>query len=282
MNISYISSRATKLGSAWKRNTACAVSGCSSKILSLQSLKGRSPSKAISSQCSFSVEQEEQLFPLPCQRASNNIKGQGWLIDTVVKDSRILGAGNGRYVLLQKILYIFSRVFFNKILFLFSLSRFSNVDVPKNTVVMEKHMISMSNVSDLYDVSEDAVVIFKNGDEIEDFISLYEEIGNHSREDIINCLAHFIWSLDTLNGVALNYSTWSVNHGDPLHGENIFFYEDFQNRRILAKTVQDVKAGDELLNDYRNFDHMDDFWIQFCKDEGTKDVVTNLRQFLDL
>lgn len=157
------------------------------------------------------------------------------------------------------------------------------MDIAKNTIVMEKYMISMSDVNSLHDVKDDAVILFKNENEIEDFIHLYEETGNQACEDTINCLAHFIWSLETLNDkVALNFSTWSVNHGDTNRGENIRFFEDVHDCKILAKTVVDVSKGDELLNDYRYFDNMDDFWIQFCKKEGTKDVVTNLRQFVDL
>ncbi|GFH49340.1 hypothetical protein CTEN210_05816 [Chaetoceros tenuissimus] len=200
------------------------------------------------------IEEESTFFPLPCQRAYSNIDGQGWSINTTVRKSQIPGAGNGR---------------------------FSNENVPKNTVVMEKYMIPMSEVKSLYDVGDDAVILFKNENEIEDFIHLYQEEGNQTREDTMHCLAHFIWSLEELKDtVALNFSTWSVNHGDPKRGENIRFY--VHKRKILAKTVKDVSAGDELLNDYRYFDNMDDFWIQFCKKEGKKDVITNLRQFVDI
>ena len=91
-----------------------------------------------------------------------------------------------------------------------------------------------------------------------------------------------MWSLQTLNGVALNFSTWTMNHGCSNKWENIWFFEDQGTGTILAKTVAHVKKGDELLNHYRDFDNMDDFWIQFCKKEGTKDVVTNLKQYGDL
>ena len=85
-----------------------------------------------------------------------------------------------------------------------------------------------------------------------------------------------------MNGVVVNFSTYSTNHDFPNKGENIRLFEDKDSGMILAETVVDVKKGDELLHDYRDLDEMDDFWILFCKKEGTKDVVTNLKQYVDL
>ena len=124
------------------------------------------------------------------------------------------------------------------------------------------------------EVAPDQVLNFKNIDEIEKFITLYEKEGQQLREAIIIDLAHFIWSFHDINGVTINFSTWSVNHGNPGSGENIRFF--LKDGAILGETVVDVKAGDELLNNYRDFNFMDQFWIDFCKDEGVKDVVTNL------
>jgi hypothetical protein len=145
---------------------------------------------------------------------------------------------------------------------------------------MAKPIISMAEVSSIHSVSPDEVILFKHKEEIEEFIELYEKEGHQSRKDTIDCLAHFIWSLSSIGGVTLNFSTWSMNHGDPKKGVNIRFFEE--NGAIVAETTTDVKAGDELFNDYRDFDFMDDFWIQFCKNEGVKDVLTNLRQYVEL
>ncbi len=146
---------------------------------------------------------------------------------------------------------------------------------------MTKPIIAMSGISSIVDsssVNNDHVILFKNRQEIEIFIDLYEKEGHQSRKNTIDCLAHFIWSLPTIDGVTLNFSTWSMNHGDEGHGENIRFHEE--NGTIVATTTTDVKVGDELLNDYRDFDSMNDFWIDFCKEEGVKDVMTNLRQYV--
>ena len=138
----------------------------------------------------------------------------------------------------------------------------------------------MAQVSSIHSVNEDKVILFKNKEEVEEFISLYEDEGQQARNDTINCLAHFIGTLPTIDGVTLNFSTWSMNHGFPDEGENIRFF--VEGGTIVGETVTDVKAGDELLNDYRDFDPMDEFWVKFCKDEGVKDVMTNLRQYVDL
>lgn len=95
--------------------------------------------------------------------------------------------------------------------------------------------------------------------------------------DIIDCLAHFISSYSTFDGVAVNFCSVMVNHGDPGNGANMRLFE--KDGTKYAETITDVKAGDELYCDYRQFDYMDQFWIQFCKNEGVKDVLTNLRQY---
>merc|ERR1712176_1437564 len=124
---------------------------------------------------------------------------------------------------------------------------------------MVKSIIPMAKVSSIRSVLNDEVVLFKSREEVEKFISLYHTEGGQTQNDTLNCLAHFIWSLPSIDGVALNFSTWSMNHGDPNKGANICFYEE--SGKIFARTVADVKIGDELLNDYRDFDCMDDFWI---------------------
>jgi len=193
------------------------------------------------------------LFPLPSQRAMSNVPGQGWKTATTVKASKISGAGNGR---------------------------FSDVDLPKNTIIMVKPMISMANVTSIKSIANDECIVFKSIEEVKRFISLYEKEARQDREDILDCLAHFIGSFSTIDGVAINFCSVMVNHGDPGNGQNIRFYE--KDGVKFAETITDVKAGDELHSDYRDFDYMDEFWIQFCKDEGIKDVLTNLRQFIDL
>lgn len=196
---------------------------------------------------------ESGFVALPSERTSRELPGQGWDIPTTIKKSNIPGANNGRFV---------------------------DTDVPKDTIVVTKQLIPMSDISSILDVGSDEVIIFKNKEEIETFIGLYEKEGQRSREEIVDCLAHFIWSFHNTNGLCINFSTWTVNHGCPGDTENIHFYH--KDDAILGKTVTDVKAGDELYNNYRDFDHMDDYWINFCKDEGVKDVVTNLKQYVDL
>ncbi len=73
-----------------------------------------------------------------------------------------------------------------------------------------------------------------------------------------------------------------MHHGFPGQGGNIRFFE--KDGLMLDETVlvADVRTGVELLNDYHDFDPMDEFWDQYYKDEGVKDVMINLRQFVDM
>jgi len=198
-------------------------------------------------------EAKTEVFYLPSERSMNNVADQGWQIETVVKESKIPCAGNGR---------------------------FANMDVPKGSRVLLKPMISMDDITSVLSIPKDRVINFKNVDEIETFIQLYEKEGNQSREDIVDCLAHFIWSLPSIEGVTLCFSTWSMNHGDPGSGENIRF--TVEDGTIIGKTSVDIKKGDELLNDYRDFSTMSAFWLQFCQKEGVKDVLTHLKEAVSI
>lgn len=136
----------------------------------------------------------------------------------------------------------------------------------------------MKDISSILSVPFDAVIVFESDREIENFIQLYESEGYQNRECTIECLAHFIWSLPTLSGATLCFSTWSINHGDPNAGENIHFFEE--DGIIIGETVKDVRAGDELLNDYRDFNPLPEFWLSFCEKHGKKDVLTNLQDII--
>lgn len=154
--------------------------------------------------------------------------------------------------------------------------RFANVDIPKGTIIMSKPMVKMSEVSSILDVSSDEVLVFENKEEIEKFIKLYVEEGNRLRKDVFEYMTHYVFSLSTSHGVTLNFSSAAVNHGDPGVTENTRSYEADGNH--LFKTVDDVKAGDELLVDYRRYDFngTGKLWLDFCKNEGVNDLFTNM------
>ena len=154
--------------------------------------------------------------------------------------------------------------------------RFANVDIPKGTIIMSKPMVQMSDVTSVLNIAADEVVIFKNKEELERFLKLYETEGKQSRKDVFEYMTHYIFSLSTSDGVTLNFSSAAVNHGDPGTTENTRSYEE--GGKHLFKTVADVKAGDELLVDYRHYDfnQTGKFWLEFCKEEGVDDLFTHM------
>lgn len=198
---------------------------------------------------------ESGVFPLPSDRTYDNIEGQGWQVATTVRQSKIPGAGYGR---------------------------FADVDVPKDTVMMAKTLIPMSEVSSIYSVADDVTLFFKDEDDIEKFISLYEKEGQQTRENIIDCLSHYMWTLSNLNGVGCHWTPAAVNHGDPGKGDNNTNLILREDGMIVVEALTDVKAGDELLCDYSLFEPMEKFWVQYCDKVGQKDVVTNIKQYVDL
>ena len=139
----------------------------------------------------------------------------------------------------------------------------------------------MTAISSVLSIPHNRVILFKDSREVDNFIDLYQHEGNQHRKDIIDCLAHFIWTVDGVGGATLCFSTWTMNHGDTGRGENIRFFKN-DDGVIVGETVKDVKKGDELLNDYRDFDPMPKFWVNYCKKEGVKDVLTNLKENVDL
>lgn len=145
---------------------------------------------------------------------------------------------------------------------------------------MVKRMVRMSEVNSILPLENDQSILFNNKKEIYKLIKLYEEEGIRSQKEIMTCLAHFIWANPTIEGVVLNMSTFSMNHGEPNKGENIRFHQE--GGIIFGETVVDVKAGDELLNDYKDFDNMGNYWYEICKEQGVKDVLTNLGQYINL
>jgi len=193
----------------------------------------------------------QSLFYLPSERTLNHVPNQGWGVKTIIKASNIPGAGNGR---------------------------FASEDVPKNKRIVSKPIVEMTKFISLQSISHNAVVVFQNKGEVENFVKLYSEEGQ-SRKDTIDCLAHFIWSLNSIEGAALCFSTWSMNHGDPGQGENVRFFTE--NGTLVGVTCVDIKAGEELLNDYRDFD-LPNFWVDFCAEEGVKDVITSLKASVEL
>lgn len=144
---------------------------------------------------------------------------------------------------------------------------------------MVKPIISMEDVSSLHSVSPNNTILFKNEDEINKFITLYEREGSRSRTDMVEYLSHYVvckGSQLAANCVTLNFSSAVTNHGDPGKGLNVAY--SLENGANIIRTLTDVKAGDELCSDYSNYEVID-FWAEFCEKEGVEDVVLQFQHF---
>jgi hypothetical protein len=163
-----------------------------------------------------------------------------------------------------------------------SLFRFACADVEKGSQIVFKPIIPMADISSVLSVPNNVYILFQDSDEVDNFIDLYQQEGNQHRKDVIECLAHFLGPMGTVDGAGatLSFSTLTVNHGDPGLGENFRLFLD--DGMVVGETVKDIKKGDELLNDYRNFEPIPEFWVNYCKKEGVKDVITTLKENVDL
>lgn len=185
---------------------------------------------------------------LPSQRSLEGAPNQGWRIPTRVGQSRITGAGNGR---------------------------FSLTAVPKMTRVVVKPYIPMRTVVSLRDIPSNHTITFESEDEIERYISMCL-IEGFTRGQVLKELADFIYGFDGYRA-CLNNSTWSMNHADHLSktsGLNVEFVDrvlEDGSVALVGRTIEAVNPDDELTNNYRDF-VIPPFFMEFCKKNQIKDV----------
>ena len=187
---------------------------------------------------------------LPAQRSRLGVAAQGWRIATTVGKSRIPGAGDGR---------------------------FSDEAVRAGSVVSVKPIVPVGSLSSLRDVPSDSTLTFASRDDLEAYVSLCVAEGGYEREQVLEQFENFLWSLDGTRGF-LNQCTWTMNHADAGGGLNVRFAERPGRvgegaPAIVGEALCDIRAGDELRNDYREFE-MPGFYTRFCGEHGFKDVRT--------
>jgi len=184
---------------------------------------------------------------LPSESAVQGVSGQGWTVNTVVKQSLIPGAGNGR---------------------------FTAEPVKVHTPISMKPMIEMAKIDNLAGLPADRVVTFSSVADLEKYVTLAIEEGGFSREQVLDCFANFIWSFDGRRA-CLNHSTWSVNHGDTIAGGlNLEFGEKTMadgSTVMVGEAMVDMGVDVEIRNDYKAF-WQPDFYLQYCHDHNFQDV----------
>lgn len=184
---------------------------------------------------------------LPTENALMGVSGQGWQVNTVVRQSRIPGAGNGR---------------------------FTTHGVKANTPLSVKPMVEMARVTALGELPPDRVLTFSGVDDLEKYIVLSEQEGGVARDKVLDLYSNFVWSLDGRRA-CLNVSTWSVNHANEISdGLNV----DFREKELpdggvamVGTSLVDLGPDAELRNDYRLF-NLPEFYLRYCDDHGFKDV----------
>lgn len=216
---------------------------------------GTAPSVAAMEDVARGVQVGQLL--LPSQRALQGLPQQGWRVPTRVGQSRITGAGNGRFTLTA---------------------------VPKMMRVVVKPYIPMRNVKSLHDVPANNTITFENEDEIERYISLSCVEGGFSRQQVLRELADFIYGFDGYRA-CLNNSTWSMNHADHLSTSgrlNVEFVDrvlDDGRVALVGRAIDQILPDEELTNNYRDF-VIPPFFMDFCEKNGIKDVRTMVMEAL--
>lgn len=183
-----------------------------------------------------------------CQQVSLEEPGktQGWNIESRVHESKIPGAGKGR---------------------------FSLENVPGNKRVVIKRLIPMNDIENLTDLPRDCTITFSNHEDLENFITKAHEEGSHSRDTILNLFEHFIWGLDD-SRVCLNVATWTINHADSANADIIRLRFELIDgiEFVVGDTLEEgIKEGHEIVAPYHEF-VFPDFYKEFCEANHITDV----------
>jgi len=188
-------------------------------------------------------------IPLPTENAKKDVPNQGWQCDTVVGQSTVPAAGNGRFV---------------------------KELVKAKTDVIAKRLLPMAEIDTLLNLPNDTTITFTSVEQLEKYISLAKSEGGHSRETVLDLYEHFIYGFDG-ERACLNVSTWTVNHGDNTgDGLNVDVVEKTLScgaKAYVGEAMIDIKVGDELYMDYRKF-KLPEFYYEYSRKHGFKDVRT--------
>merc|ERR1739846_215614 len=105
-----------------------------------------------------------------------------------------------------------------------------------------------------------------------------EEAGR-DRKDVVDYMSHYVWAVPTMPGCCIiTTSSMVINHGDPNVTENVSFQREGDD--LIAYSTMPIKRGEEIYNDYRQFDNFPQFYLDFCNREGVVDVVTGMKGVL--
>ena len=180
---------------------------------------------------------------------------QGWTIATQIKPSLIPGAGNGR---------------------------FTSEPVAAKTIVAVKKTLAVGDIHDATDrIPPDVTLTFASTACIEQYLAL--NAADHPRSEVLNEIAHFMWSLDGEKSY-LNASTWTMNHADSvddgLNIEHTVERLEDGSTAVVSRAMHDLAADVELKNNYRDF-VIPDFYLGFCAEHGFKDVRSAVLEVVD-
>lgn len=196
-----------------------------------------------------SSAQQKSGFDLGPVNAMNNVPNQGWQLATIVRQSKIPGAGNGR---------------------------FAGQTLKAGSTVVQKPLMPMAQVESLKNLPNDTTITFARVEDLEKYIELSMSEGGYSREEILDYYEHFMYGFDG-HVSCLNVSTWTVNHGDNVEdGLNVVVEEKELPggaKALSGRALKDILLNEELYMDYRKF-KLPDFYIEYTQKHGFKDVRT--------
>jgi len=167
-------------------------------------------------------------------------------LETVVRESNIKAAGNGRY---------------------------AQRELKKGQIAVQKTLRPMAGINSLITLPLNSTITFSSVADLEKYISLAAKEGGYAREEILKVFEHFVYGFD---GVVccLNVCSWTINHADesfkhpsPLNmcvEERYRWRGLWREKTYAAVATSDIAVGEELHIDYRRFT-LPAFYTEFCR-----------------
>jgi hypothetical protein len=169
---------------------------------------------------------DDKNLILPWEQKSNTF----FTVDTLIKQSTISNAGNGR---------------------------FANQDIKVGDIIRKDPIIS---VEDFVDKNQFGCIQIKNYNEL-DKLKKYFESSN--KPDICKYMGWFIFGINNILFVYSN--SYFTNHSDNNNKTKNIFKKTYLKPYNLSICTTEIKKGEELFWDYNNMGQFPDFYLEWCK-----------------
>jgi len=211
------------------------------------STMGQKQQTTIPSMSSF--QKKQPGFDLPNVNSAKDVPQQGWSVSTIIHQSRVQGAGKGRFAI---------------------------ESVQAKSTVFQKMLVSMAKIDSLSSLENDVTISFETAADLEKYIDLCSSEGGYTRDEVLNVFTNYLQGFDGKRAL-LSVSSTTVNHADHVdHRLNVVMSQQTLpggGIALVGEALVDIQVNDELVMDHRKF-NLPEFYQSFAKEHGCQDART--------